>query len=267
MANRIDIRLQQARAAGETVVAPFVTVGFPDVETSISLAAAILRSGGDMLELGVPFSDPLAEGTTIQKTSFWALQHHVNLTTSLDMVRRLRSDGVDAPLILMGYFNPFLRYGLEEFARDAARAGVDGLIVPDLPPEEAGAFKKLCESRDIYIIPLIAPTSTDSRIAQACKDAKGFIYCVSLVGVTGARRALQSGVDRLVGRIRQHTDLPVLVGFGVSKREHVEEIGRFADGAVVASSLLDAIDKVPIDQAVQTGSDFVAALKGAGADG
>jgi tryptophan synthase alpha chain len=267
MDNRIDIRLQQVKAAGETVVAPFVTVGFPDVEMSISLAAAVLQSGGDLLELGVPFSDPLADGATIQKTSFRALQNRVNLRTSLDLVRRLRGDGVDAPLILMGYFNPFLRYGLEKFASDAAEAGVDGLIVPDLPPEEAGPFKRMCEDSSVYIIPLIAPTSTDSRIAQACKDAKGFIYCVSLAGVTGARKAIRTGVAPLVGRIRQHTDLPVLVGFGISRREHVEEVGRFADGVVVASALLDAIDRAPIDQIVQTGSDFVAALKGVRVDG
>ena len=243
------------------MLAPFVTVGYPDVDTSITLAEAVLESGGDMLELGVPFSDPLAEGSTIQKTSFQALQQGTNLGTCINVVRRLRERGVDAPLILMGYFNPFLRYGLERFVEDSADAGVDGLIVPDLPTEESRPLREMCESRTIYLIPLLAPTSTDRRISQACKDTKGFIYCVSLAGVTGARRDLQYGVAGLVGRIRRYTDLPILVGFGVSRREHVEEIGRFANGAVVGSALLDAVSKVPKERTVQVAREFIAGIR------
>ena len=261
MTNRIDVRLKELREAGETALAPFVTIGFPDVETSENLVEVIAQSGGDMLELGIPFSDPLADGLTVQKASFRALENGVSVTTSLEVLRRLRGRGVEAPLIFMGYFNPFLRYGTERFVGDAAEAGLDGIIVPDLPPEEAGPFKKLCESRGIYLVPLLAPTSTDERIAQACKGANGFIYCVSLTGVTGARQELSSGLSDMVGRIRRHTDLPVLVGFGVSSREHVTEIGRFADGAVVASALLDAIDRSPAEQVLETASEFVRKLK------
>ena len=261
MANRIDVRLREATAAGKTVLAPFVTIGFPDVDTSVAVAEALLESGGDLLELGVPFSDPLADGPTVQKTSFRALEQGVNLGTCLGAVRRLRARGIEAPLVLMGYFNPFLRYGLSEFVRDAADAGVDGVIVPDLPPEEAGPLNEFCRSNDVYLIPLLAPTSTDDRILQACKQAKGFIYCVSLTGVTGAREELQSGIEALVARIRRHTDLPVLVGFGVSKREHVEAIAQFADGAVFASALLDAIDRGPPDRAAQTARAFVKRLR------
>ncbi len=260
MANRIDTGLSAARASGKTVLAPFVTVGFPDVETSVAIAEAVLDSGGDLLELGIPFSDPLADGPTIQKTSLRALQQGVNVAKCLDVVRQLRGKGIDAPLLLMGYFNLFLRYGQAEFIRDAAGAGVDGLIVPDLPLEEAGPFQRLSESRNIYLIHLLAPTSTDERIAQTCKRAKGFIYCVSLTGVTGARAELRGGVRELVGRIRRHTALPVLVGFGVSTREHVEAIGRFANGAVFASALLDAIDRAPREKAVQTAREFVEGL-------
>ena len=219
-----------------------------------------------MLELGIPFSDPLADGLTIQKTSFLALQQGVNIPTSLGVLGDLRARGVDAPLIFMGYFNPFLRYGLERFVADAAHAGLDGLIVPDLPPEEAGPLKGLCESRGIYLIPLLAPTSTDERIAQACNEAKGFIYCVSVTGVTGARQELASGLPHFVNRIRVHTDLPVLVGFGVSRREHVQEIGEFADGAVVASALLAAIDRAPKERVLQTAGEFVQGLKTRGRD-
>ena len=260
MANRIDLRLQSLKDAGRTALVPFVTIGFPDVETSEAIAEVILSSGGDLLELGIPFSDPLADGPTIQKTSFHALSKGVTVRTSLDVVRRLRAKDIEAPLILMGYYNPFLSYGVEQFARDAADSGLDGVIVPDLPTEESDLFKRLCEERDIYLIPLLAPTSPDSRIAQACKEARGFIYCVSLAGVTGARRALASGLPDLVGRIRRHTALPVLVGFGVSSREHIQEIGRFADGAVVASALLDAIDKSPEDEVLQTAKEFVERL-------
>ena len=259
--NRIDTRLLALKREGVTAVVPFVTIGFPDVKTSEELSQAILDSGGDMLELGIPFSDPLADGPTIQKTSFRALQQGVNVRVSLDMVTRLRARGVQAPLIFMGYFNPFLRYGVERFAQDAAGAGLDGVIVPDLPVEEAGPFKRLCEDQGVYLIPLLAPTSTDQRIEQACKGARGFIYCVSLTGVTGARGALASGLQALVGRIRRHTRLPVLVGFGVSRAEHVAAIGRFADGAVVASALLDAIDRSPKEQVLETAREFVRGLR------
>ena len=261
MANRIDTKLRELRAAGQTALAPFITVGFPDVQTSASVAQAIIEAGADLLELGVPFSDPLAEGTTIQKTSFHALQQGVNLRTCLDVLRRLRREGVEAPLIFMGYFNPYLRYGTRAFVRDAAEAGLDGLIVPDLPAEEAGPFKTLCEENNIWLIPLLAPTSTEERIAQACKQARGFIYFVSLTGVTGARRELPSGLSGLVERVCKYTDLPVFIGFGVSNRDHFQAIGRIADGAVVGSALLDAMDKAPSSQVVQTARAFIKALK------
>lgn len=259
--NRIDDVLAQARASGRTALAPYVTVGFPDVPTSLDIAAALVDSGADLLELGVPFSDPIADGPTIQKTTFRALQQGVSVATCLDAVKQLRGRGVAAPLIFMGYYNPFLRYGLARLVQDASRSGVDGLIVADLPAEESGYLRELCRQREIRLVPLLAPTSTDLRIAGACKPNSGFIYCVSLTGVTGARAELRAEVEEQVASIRRHTDLPVLVGFGVSSREHVAEIGRFADGAVVASALLQAIADAPQDQAVQTAVDFITALK------
>ena len=261
MGNRIDSTLADVKAKGRTALVPFVTVGFPDVETSVALAKAIVEAGGDMLELGVPFSDPLADGPTIQMTSGKALALGVNVKTCLDMVRLLRADGVRAPLILMGYYNPFMKYGVERFVRDAASAGADGMIVPDLPPEESGPFRELCERHGMYLVPLLAPTSTDERIAQACKGAKGFIYCVSVTGVTGARAKLSAGVQDLVARIHRYTDLPVLVGFGVSRREHVDAIGQYAQGAVVASALLDAVAKAPKERAAAVAREFVTSLR------
>ena len=260
MANRIDRKLEELKKAGRTALVPFLTVGYPDVETSKALAEVIIESGGDILELGIPFSDPLAEGLTVQKTSFRALEHGVNLDTSLELVRYLRNKGVEAPLIFMGYYNTFLHYGVEAFVRAAHDAGLDGVIVVDLPTEESGPFKELCRDAGIYLIPLLAPTSTDQRIARACKDANGFIYCVSLTGVTGARNAMAGDLPELVRRIRLHTDLPVLMGFGISSREHVEAVGRFADGAVVGSALLEAIGAAPPGKVLEAASDFIRGL-------
>ena len=260
--NRIASVLNGLREAGESAFASFVTVGFPNVETSIDIAQSTVEMGADIVELGVPFSDPLAEGPTIQKTSQRALEHGVTLDTCLDAARELRARGVEAPLIPMGYYNPFLKRGLERFAADAAQAGVDGLIVPDLPAEESDDFRVILKDHGISLIPLLAPTSTAERIAHACKYADGFIYCVSLIGVTGARDVLSEGVVGLVDRIRAHTDLPILVGFGISRREHVESVAAFADGVVVASALLDEVGRAADGEEAACAGRFVARLKG-----
>ena len=262
MANRIDTTFANLRESGETALAPFVTVGFPDVPTSEDMARAILESGGDMLEIGVPFSDPLADGPTVQMTSYRALQNGVTLRGCLDFVGRLRDSGVASPLVLMGYYNPYLRYGLERFLDDAAARGVDGMIVPDLPTEEAAPFGEMAARRGLHLIPLLAPTSSDARIEDACKAAGGFIYCVSVTGVTGARSSLSGGVSGLVERIRRYTDLPILVGFGVSRHEHLQEISSYADGAIVASAMFDAVERAPEGGKVAAARDFIQALRG-----
>ena len=260
MPNRIDTTISKARSEGRTVVGPYLTIGFPDVDTSVDIARAVLESGGDLLEFGVPFSDPLADGPTVQKTSFHALQLGVNLEKCLEAVGRLRAINAEVPIVVLCYYNPILRYGLSEFAVAASLAGLDGLIVPDLPPEEAGPLLAECDDRGVHIIPLLAPTSTDDRIALVCQSARGFIYCVGVTGVTGARAELQEGIADDVKRIRRHTELPVLIGFGVSRPEHVQAIGKFADGAIVGSALLAAIDGAPRGKAVQTAADFVKEL-------
>ena len=262
MTNRIDATLAALRSEGKDALAPFVTVGYPDTATSEDMAVAILEAGADMLELGIPFSDPLADGPTVQKTSFRALENGTTLRGALDSLRRIRSRGVSSPLIFMGYLNPFLNYGIERFAEDASNAGMDGIIIPDLPPEEAPPYQEILEASGIYLIPLLAPTSTNARIEQACKQASGFIYCVSVTGVTGARSELSGGVERLVRRIREYTELPILVGFGVSRQEHVVNISRFADGAVVASAMLDNVSKVPVEDAAETAAQFIRELRG-----
>ena len=262
MANRIDTTFAALRAEGKSALAPFVTLGYPDMATSEDMAASMLDAGADMLELGIPFSDPLADGPTVQMTSFLSLENGTTLVKAMDALRRLRANGIDSPLVFMGYLNPFLNYGMEKFAEEASDAGMDGIIIPDLPPEEAPPYQAILASHGIHLIPLLAPTSTESRIEQACKQASGFIYCVSVTGVTGARAELSGGVEGLARRIREHSDLPILVGFGVSRREHVENIARFADGAIVASAMLDMVSKVPVEDAANTAARFVRGLLG-----
>ena len=262
MTNRIDSTMARLRADGKGALAPFVTVGYPDMPTSEAMAVAMLESGADMLEMGIPFSDPLADGPTVQMTSFRSLENGTTLRGALESLRRLRARGITSPLIFMGYINPFLSYGMERFAREASDAGMDGIIIPDLPPEEAPPYQSILASHGIHLIPLLAPTSTETRIEQACKQASGFIYCVSVTGVTGARSELSGGVEGLARRIREHSDLPILVGFGVSRKEHVDSISRFADGAVVASAMLDSVSRVPTEDAAETAGQFVRQLRG-----
>ena len=239
---------------------PFPTAGFPDVKTSEELAVAIIESGADMIELGVPFSDPLADGPTVQLTSLQALERGVNLKSCLKILDNLRNRGVNVPLLFMGYLNPFIQYGFERFISDASRLGLDGVIIPDLPVEEATMYQDVCEKYNVHLIALLTPTSTDKRIALTCIRAKGFIYCVSIAGVTGDRKDLAPGLSKLVKNIRKHTDLPVLIGFGVSTREHIEAISGFAEGAVVGSALLNVIIESDEDNVIHSAKEFIRRL-------
>ncbi len=259
--NRIDETLGIIRDKNKTALVPYLTVGYPDISLCCDLALSALDSGADMLELGIPFSDPLADGPTIQMTSQKALENGATIQTAFDTVRQIRVSNPKCPLIFMGYYNPFLKYGISQFIRECSDIGVDGLIIPDLPTEESHTFAKEAKENEIHLIPLLAPTSTDERIESACRLAGGFIYCVSLTGVTGSRANLSSGVEALVGRIRQHTDLPIMVGFGVSSKQDVDNIGRFADGAVVGSALLDAISHSNEGQEFNVVAEFVYRLK------
>jgi len=231
------------KAEQRTGFVAFVTVGYPDVESTLSFIPALIEGGADIIELGIPFSDPLAEGPTIQRSSYHALQGGITPTICLDVASKLREQGVEAPLVPMGYYNPLLAYGLDAFMRDAASAGVDGLIVVDLPPEESAAVRDACLANNIRLIYLIAPTSTDERIKLVADLASGFIYCVSLTGVTGARDELSPGLAGFVNRVRTHTDLPIAVGFGISQPKHFQAVGRIADAAVIGSAIIDEIDK------------------------
>ena len=254
--NRINIQFEKLKQNNNSALVPYLTAGFPDPETFVSLSLEILDNGADMLEIGVPFSDPLADGPTIQRTNFQAIQNGITLNGCIDLLRLIRNSNTESPAIFMGYFNPFLAYGIDEFLKQSSNAGLDGLIVPDLPISESKQISQKCFDNGIHLIPLLAPTSTDETIQKACEQAKGFIYCVSLTGVTGARKNLSLGVETLVKKIKSYTDVPVLVGFGVSKREDVINISKFADGAVGGSAFLDSIENADYEK-TEAGVDFV----------
>ncbi|MDA0988726.1 MAG: tryptophan synthase subunit alpha [Chloroflexi bacterium] len=260
--DRLKQSFDSLAARGAMGIIPYLTVGFPSVKDTLSLVPALIDGGADVIELGVPFSDPLADGPTIQRASFHALAQGVNLGTCLQVCKQLRDIGITVPLVLMGYYNPIFSYGLERFAMDAQDSGVDGIIVPDLPFEEADPLQTTCRQHGIHLIPLLAPTSTDARIAQSCEKAGGFVYCVSLTGVTGTREELPPGVPAFIERVRKHTDLPIAIGFGISQRHHVESLTPLAQAAIVGSALIEVIEKTNDGLREEAVKDFIAGLKG-----
>lgn len=260
--SRIEECFAALRHRGEVGLAAFLTVGYPDLGATLDLVPALVSGGADLVELGVPFSDPLADGATIQRASFRALQEGVSLHTCFEVAAELRRREVGVPLLLMGYYNPIQSYGLERFCDGCVSSGVDGIIVADLPPEESGELRSQCRDRGIDFIALLAPTSTEERIAMACGEASGFIYCVSLTGVTGAREALPPGLSEFVARVRRHTSLPLAVGFGVSTRAHMEAIGRMAEAAVIGSALIDLIERLPPHERASSLEAYLRSLKG-----
>ncbi len=259
---RIERMFASVRERERPGLIVFLTAGFPDMEATLELVPALVAAGADAVELGVPFSDPLAEGPTIQQSSFLALQNGVTTADCLRAAETLRDRVDDAPLILMGYYNPIHSYGITRFAAECQRVGVDGLITVDLPGTESEPLAAECVSRDISLIPLLAPTSTGESIAESCRTASGFVYCVSVTGVTGARSEVSGRGLELLQRVRAHTALPLALGFGISAPEHVAEVGRTADAAVVGSALVRVMLDSPRDEVVERASAFVASLAG-----
>ena len=218
----------------------YITAGDPDVERTEGILRALDHAGADVLEVGVPFSDPLADGPVIQRATERALASGTTLAHVLDMIKRVRAD-LRAPVVIFSYANPILRRGAERFANEAQAAGVDGVLVLDLPIEEADDFRALLASRGIDTILLLSPTTTDDRLRRAAALGSGFLYAISRLGVTGARDAIANGAEEMVRRIRTVSPLPIALGFGISKPEHVREVGRWADAAVVGSPLVKVI--------------------------
>lgn len=240
---------------------PYFPVGYPDLETSINVLEALSKNGADLIEVGFSFSDPLADGPVIQKATQIALENGVTTKKVIAVVAELRRRGVTIPLILMGYYNPILAYGLENFVCDARAAGADGFIIPDLPPEEG---EELAASLgDLPQICMLAPTTAGERMEKVARHAKGFIYLVSVTGVTGSRTSLPEGIAKLTERVREHTSIPVCVGFGIGTPEQAKAVGAFADGVIVGSVCVRTIGESqnPVEAAQEFAISFSVALK------
>ena len=257
--NRVDAAFAAAAIDGRLVLSPFVTIGYPDIETSVQLALAYCSAGVDALELGVPFSDPIADGPTIQRASQHALEHGVTLDDCLRSIERIRAEA-DAALLLMGYANPFMQRGYDRLANELGQAGGDGLIVPDILPEAGRDLSNACQVHDLRLISFMAPTTPPERIKRIASTASGFIYCVSLTGVTGARENLSTELPAFLARVRKATDLPRVVGFGISTPEHLLALRKHAEGAIVASALIDIIDAAPSGCAIAAAATYVKRL-------
>jgi tryptophan synthase alpha chain len=253
--NRIENAFQN-----KPIFMPYFPLGYPDLDTSIDVIETLAQNGANLIEVGLSFSDPLADGPVIQHATQIALEKGITVRRSLEAVKELRQRGVEIPLILMGYYNPMLAYGLEKFVRDAVEAGVDGFIVPDLPVEEAEEFTSAL-SNGYPLIQMLAPTTPDDRMERIARNAKGFIYVVSVTGVTGERTSLADGLAGLIMRVREHTPAPVCVGFGISTPEQARQAGALADGVIVGTACVKAIGGS--DQPVETARQFATQFRGA----
>jgi tryptophan synthase alpha chain len=261
--SRIAERFEALREQGESALVVFLSAGDPDLQTTDALILAMAEAGADLIEIGVPFSDPTAEGPTIQRSSQRGLASGASLRRILERVKQLR-DRVELPLVLMGYANPFFAMGGERFAKAAAGAGVDGVIVPDLPPEEGAEFFEAIQQEGIDNILLAAPTTTPERMKLLAEQTRGFLYYVSRTGVTGASSGLAEGIREGVALARKYADVPVCVGFGISGPEQAREVGAYADGVVVGSAIVDLIEAAGSrDEAVDSVASFVAEMKAA----
>ena len=289
--NRIDEAFKN-----KPIFMPYFPLGYPDLDTSIDVIEALAKHGADLIEVGLSFSDPLADGPVIQKATQVALEQGITIKKSLESVKALRERGVDIPLVLMGYYNPMLAYGLEKFVCDAIDAGADGFIVPDLPVEESEEFQLAlsgatreeravasspkgevlvaAENRPsttplsvqggaIPLIQMLAPTSSSERMERIARNANGFIYLVSVTGVTGERKSLSEGLGELITRVREHTSVPVCVGFGIGTPEQAKEVAQMADGVIVGTACVRTIgeSRIPVETAKQFAAEFQAALK------
>lgn len=241
--NRIAETFARLQRERKRALIPFITAGDPDLKTTRDLLVELARAGASLIELGVPFTDPMADGPVIQRASMRALRNGIDVARILDVIRKAREE-IDVPVVLFSYFNPLLQFGAERLSEEGRRAGVDGVLVTDLVPEEAGEFAATLAKNDLDCIFLVAPTSTDERLRMIAEVASGFIYAVSRTGVTGTQAEVSTEAETLVARVRGVTDLPIAVGFGISTRAHVREVWRFADAAVVGSAVVAEIEKL-----------------------
>ncbi len=240
--NRIDKKFQELRQQGVSAFMPYVCAGDPNPELTSKLFLTLEEVGADLIELGVPFSDPIADGPTIQRASERALKHRISLQQILEIVKTLRQQ-TDIPIALMSYYNPIFRMGEQAFCKAAQEAGVDGVIVPDLPPEEAQPLLEVAPRYNLATIFLVAPTSSPKRMQLVASVSTGFVYCVSVTGVTGARVTLSDEVAPMIAELRKHTDKPISVGFGISTPEQATQVAQIADGVIVASAIINIAEE------------------------
>jgi tryptophan synthase alpha chain len=268
--NAIDAVFAELKAKRETALIPFLTMGDPDLDTSVALVEAAEAAGAHMIEIGVPYSDPLADGPVIQRASERALKNHISLTDCIGVAAKARGRGVTMPFILFTYYNPALQLGLDRFFALLQEHGFSGVIIPDLPMEEDEETRAIAEQAGIHLIPLVAPTS-DARVERIASRASGFVYCVSSLGVTGVRSSFHEGIERFLQTVRQAAKVPICVGFGISSREQAEQLAGQCDGVIVGSAIVRQVEEVlPLltskeetekTRGLRSVQDFIAGLK------
>lgn len=269
MMNLIDQKFAELKAQQKNALIPFISCGDPTLDDTVDIVKALEAAGADMVELGVPYSDPLADGPVIQRASERALKHSVTLTDCIELGGKLRAAGVTMPLILFTYFNPIYQFGLDAFFELVIKNNISGLIVPDLPIEEDQELRNLAEQHNVHLIPLVAPTSNE-RVVRITKQAKGFVYCVSSLGVTGERSDFHTEIDQFLNVVKQASAVPIAIGFGISSREQVARFEQKCDGVIVGSAIVRTIESnVPLlqdpatkEEGLRNIKQFVAALKG-----
>ncbi len=242
MINKLEQKLVTIKNRQGKALIPYIMAGDPDLNTTVKAALTLAKSGADVIELGIPFSDPVADGPVIQKAAARALSAKTTVACVFRAVSAIRKES-DIPLVLMTYYNPVLQYGLEEFTASAHSTGVDGIIIPDLPLEESGPLHAVLKGKNIALVPLISPNSPEERIASICRQSSGFIYCISVTGVTGVRNNINTDLARFTSRVKKYTDLPVAVGFGISGPESAAAVSKYCDAVVVGSSFVNMIEK------------------------
>ncbi len=258
---RLEIELKKKKDAGQKILVPFVTGMWPDADSFAAILHALQRGGADAIEVGIPFSDPAADGPVIQRSSQLALERGATLRGIFAAVKKAREEGLTVPLLYMTYFNPVFNLGAENFALEAARSGADGVLVVDLPPEEAGEFAPMVRKEGLDTVFLVAPTTPERRMRKVLAECGGFVYCVSVAGVTGEKKPVTELVSETVGKVRPITGLPVLVGFGVSTPEAASSIARISDGVIIGSALIDKIGDARGAEAARRAFEFVSSVK------
>ncbi|MCG7406463.1 tryptophan synthase subunit alpha [Paenibacillus sp. ACRRX] len=239
--NRIDTAFAQLKARGETALIPFITVGDPNRHITLQLLLGMEEAGADAIELGIPYSDPLADGPVIEKASARALLHNITISDGIELAKQARLQGAKIPYILFTYYNPVLQYGLESLFQALSEADISGIIIPDLPVEESGPVLEIADHYQVHLVPLVAPTSKE-RIQRIVNSARGFVYCVSSLGVTGTRDTFEANVEAFLDEVRASTALPIGVGFGISTAEHVRRFSPHCDGVIVGSAIVRQIE-------------------------